>query len=249
MSLPDVLQFAAVIGPGFVMLKVLYLFGGQHRRLEWEWVVWSALIGLVLLFVSTTLAGIFAFVQGPVPLEAAIGLTSFTLAVLSGAGFAWGWEQAKRVGAQAPLPEGDDSARRFARRLHRWVSDSAWDFVLDEADRRDNGVEVITEVDGKEVAYYGALDTFGQEVAEAEPWVYLTYVYRWDPDKGYLPMSELTEGMLFHRDHIKRMRFIAKDKPQEVTTPVFTGLAVAQAGAAVGTGTAHDATVNATDNN
>jgi len=38
----------------------------------------------------------------------------------------------------------------------------------------------FTEVEGKEVASYGSLDTFGQEVAQAEPWVYLTFVYRRD---------------------------------------------------------------------
>lgn len=221
MSWADVLQFIAVIGPGFAMLKVLYVFGGQHRRLEWEWIVWSILIGLVLSSTSAIIVGLFSFLRGPVPRDAVQVILSFALAVLAGAVVARLWYAVKR------------SPRTNARRLHRWVSDSAWDFVLDEADRRDNGVEVITEVDGKEVAYYGALDTFGQEVAQSEPWVYLTYVYLWHPDKGYLPMSEVTEGMLFHRDHIKRMRFIAKDKPQEVVPAVLTGIASGQAGSII----------------
>lgn len=231
MSWGDVLQFIAVIGPGFVLLKVLYVFGGQHRRLEWEWVVWSVLLGLLISSIGRWLVDVFAFVDGPLPRDVAIALTSFTLAAIVGATCAWLWEQVKKLGAQPFDPEGD-RIPRFARRLHRWVSDSAWDFVLDEADRRDNGVEVVIEVDGKEVNYYGALDTFGQEVAQAEPWVYLSYVYRWDEKNGYLPMSERTEGMLFHKDQIKRMRFVAQDRPQEVVEAVFTGM-VAQAGAMV----------------
>jgi Family of unknown function (DUF6338) len=221
MSWGDALQFIAVIGPGFVLLKVLYLFGGQHRRLEWEWVVWSVLIGLVLTALGAALVALFSFIEGPVPRDAVLVLTSFGLAVVCGAGLAYLWERVKQ------------SRNPAARRLHRWISDSAWDFVLDEANRRDNGVEVITEVDGKEAGYYGTLDTFGQEVAQAEPWIYLTFVYQWDPDRGYLPMSNRTEGMLFHRSQIKRLRFIAQDKPQETAVPVITGAMTAQAGAVI----------------
>src|SRR3990172_1565472 len=168
MSWTDVLQFIAVIGPGFVLLKVLYVFGGQHRRLQWEWVVWSVLVGLVLTACAAVLVEFFSFVEGPVPRDVALVLTSFSLAVGFGTLLAFFWERVKQ------------SRSTKARRLRRWVSDSAWDFVLDEANRRDNGVEVITEIDGKEVAYYGTLYTFGQEVAESEPWIYLTFVYRWD---------------------------------------------------------------------
>ncbi len=217
----DVLQFIAVIGPGFVLLKVLYVFGGQHRRLEWEWVVWSVLIGLVLTSASAGFVGFFSFIEGPMPRDSVLVLTSFGLAAGCGAGLAYLWERVKQ------------SRRPEARRLHRWISDSAWDFVLDEANRRDTGVEIITEVDDKEVAYYGTLDTFGQEVAQAEPWIYLTFVYRWDPDRGYLPMSDRTEGMLFHRRNIKRLRFIAENKPQETAEPVITGTMTAQAGALI----------------
>ncbi len=213
MSWSDVLQFIAIIGPGFVLLKVLYIFGGQHRRLEWEWVVWSVLLGLVLSSLSAALVGGLSFIKGPVPRDAVQVLTSFTLAVVCGSGLAVAWERVK------------ESQQQRARRLHRWVSDSAWDFVLDDANRRDNGVEVITEVEGKEVAYYGSLDTFGQEVAQAEPWVYLTFVYRWDDAKGYVPLSEKTVGMLFHRSQIKRLRFIARGEPAVTTVPVMTGLA------------------------
>ena len=219
MSIDDVLPFVAIIGPGFVFLKVLYVFGGQHRRLEWEWVVWSVLIGLVLSWVGTILANILAFWQGPVPRELAIGMVSFVLAVVFGGLAAAAWERLKQK----------QLTNTNARRLHRWVSDSAWDFVLDEADRRDNGVEVTVEVDGKEKSYYGSLDTYGQEVAEAKPYVYLTYVYLWDPKKGYLPMDKRTEGILFHQRDIKRMRFIARVSPQERVEPDYTEPAVAQA--------------------
>ncbi len=219
MTWSDVLQFVAIIGPGFVLLKVLYIFGGQHRRLEWEWVVWSVLLGLVLSSISRAVVGVAAFDWGPIPHDDGIVLTSFTLAVVFGASLAYGWERVKR------------SPRDDARRLRRWVNDSAWDFVLDDANRKDNGVEVITEIDDKEVAYYGSLDTFGQEVAEAEPWIYLTFVYRWDEKEGYLPLSEKTVGMLFHRSQVKRLRFIARDEPALTAEPVLTGtMAHAQSG-------------------
>lgn len=223
MSWTDILQFIAVIGPGFVLLKVLYVFGGQHRRLEWEWLVWSVLIGLVLTSISTAFVESFSFVKGPIPRDVVLVLTSFGLAVGGGALLAYMWERVK------------GSRNTKARRLRRWVSDSAWDFVLDEANRRDNGVEVITEIDGREVAYYGTLDTFGQEVAGSEPWILLTYVYQWDPIRGYLPMSDRTEGMLFHRSHIKRLRFIAEVHPQETAEPVITGTMMGQAGTMIAT--------------
>jgi hypothetical protein len=152
----------------------------------------------------------------------AVAVASFALALGGGIGLALSWEAIK------------GSSRTTARRLNRWISDSAWDFVLEEANRRDNGVEVITEVGGTEVAYYGSLDTFGQEVAAAEPWIYLTFVYRWEIGKGYVPLSEKTVGMLFHRAEIRRLRFIARGEPSVTTVPVLTGTsASAQAAASI----------------
>lgn len=206
-----VLQFVATIGPGFVLLKVLYVFGGQHRRLEWEWLVWSVLFGIVLTAISTAIVSVASFPGGPIPQDAAVVVTSFALAVASGAVLAVLWYRVK------------GSKRQTARVLVRYVSDSAWDFILDTVNRQDNGVEVTTEVDGKEVAYYGSLDTFGQEVAQAEPWLYLTFVYRWEEGKGYVPLSAKTVGMLFHRSEIKRLRFIARGEPAMTTEPVLTG--------------------------
>jgi hypothetical protein len=212
MNPDDILKVVAIVGPGFVLLKVLYLFGGQHRRLEWEWVVWSVLIGIVLANLAGVLVGLGSFIQGPVDRDTVQVLTSFALAVAFGALLAWWWYRVK------------GSKRTLARKLYRYISDSAWDFVLEDAARHDSGVEIVVEVDKKEVLYYGAIDTFGQEVAEAEPWVYLTFVSRWDDvTGGYVPLSEKTEGMLFHKDNIKRMRFIAIDEPAVQQDVVMSG--------------------------
>jgi hypothetical protein len=218
MTWQDVLQFIAAIGPGFVLLKVLYIFGGQHRRLEWEWVVWSVIIGLCLSGFAGFVVMLGSSIEGPLPREAVeIGLR-FVLAMAGGVGLAWLWAWVK------------DSDDERARRLVRYIGDSAWDFVLDEANRKDRGVEVTTEQDGKEISYYGSLDTFGQEVAEAEPWLYITFVYRWEDGKGYLPMARQTVGMLFHKTEIKRLRFIERGEPvleEPVLTGIGTGLAAA----------------------
>jgi hypothetical protein len=216
MSWGDVLQFIGVIGPGFVLLKVVYMFGGQHRRLEWEWVVWSVIAGLFLSPVATLLAGLFSFLQGPFPRDGVEIATRFALAVAGGGGLAYGWSRVKQSEAEG------------ARRLVRYIGDSAWDFVLDEANRKDRGVEVTTEQDGKEVSYYGSLDTYGQEVADAEPWLYLTFLYRWQDGRGYVPLAEQTVGMLFHRDQIKRLRFIERGQPV-LEVPVLSGTAAGQA--------------------
>lgn len=219
MTFSDVVQFVGVIGPGFLLLKVLYVFGGQHRRLQWEWVVWSVITGLLLSALANVLVDVFSFLHGPFERSTVVTVVSFGLAFAGGAVLAFAWYRMK------------GSNRELARRLVRYIGDSAWDFVLDEANRRDRGVEVTTVQNDKEVSYYGSIDTFGQEVAGAEPWLYLTFVYRWEDGTGYVPLAKETVGMLFHQSQIKRLRFIERGDPvledAEYTPPVSAHAAAA----------------------
>lgn len=226
MNLADLLPVVGVIAPGFVALKFVYVFGGQHRRLEWEWAIWSAVLGLLLTALTPLMLGLFTSLRGTLPAESVEIVTRYVLAVLFGATVAFVWERFK------------GSDREWCRKVVRFLSDSAWDFVLDQADRKGRGVEVVTEDGNKgEVNYYGTIDTFGQEVAEAEPWVYLTYVSRWEGG-GYKQMKDGTVGVFLHRAHIKRMRFIDAQQLAEETRAaeeVKKAEEAKQAGMATGT--------------
>ena len=56
MTAKDVADSLLLLGPGFVLLKTIYLFGGQRQRSEWEWVVWSVLASVVLANIAVPLA-------------------------------------------------------------------------------------------------------------------------------------------------------------------------------------------------
>jgi hypothetical protein len=198
-SANEFIEGLIILAPGFLLLKLVYLFGGQHRRLEWEWAVWSAMLGVALSALASVIIGIadLSGVAGPVPRPAAQTSLAFALAIVFGLGLAYVW---RRLG-RTSNPE--------ARKLRRFIADSAWDFVLDEAAANGRGVEVTLTIADKEVSYFGSLHTYGQEVSAVEPWIYLEHVFRWDQTTdAYKPMSERTVGMLFHRDHIVRLRFI-----------------------------------------
>lgn len=199
MSTNEIIDGLVILAPGFLLLKLVYLFGGQHRRLEWEWAVWSAMLGVALSAVAAVIIGVGDTVgmAGPVPRPAAQTSLSFALAIVLGLGLAYAWRRLGRT------------AHPDALRLRRFIADSAWDFVLDEAATYNRGVEVILLIGDKEVGYFGSLHTYGQEVSAVEPWIYLEHVYRWDEAADrYTPMSARTVGMLFHRDQIVRLRFI-----------------------------------------
>jgi hypothetical protein len=219
MSWDELLKAVLVVGPGFVLLKVLYLFGGQHKRLEWEWAVWSVIASLPIAAASAGIvgAGQAAGISGPFPKDGIEAAIRFALALVIGPALAFAWYRIRR------------SDRENFRVFRRYLEDSAWDFALFEAAWRDRGVEVIVDAGDREAHFYGSIDTYGQESAGAEPWVYLTYVYEWRPDVGFVPVesegdeSPETVGYLFHKDQIKRMRF-TEAKPDRTSPAILTGV-------------------------
>jgi hypothetical protein len=198
-SATQVADSLLLLAPGFIYLKLMATFGEQHRRLEWEWVVWSLIAALPLAIAGY---GVRLLVERVVTVDAATGTTievcaRFALAILLGLLSAAGWRAVRR------------SKWHWAINLRRAVTDSAWDLVLDDATRNGFGVTVeVTEGDAS-VVYYGKVATFGYEAAGAEPWLYLRWVSRWEGERlGYVPLDERTDGLLFHKDEIRRLRFV-----------------------------------------
>lgn len=196
-----------LLGPGFVFLKALALSGGQHHRLQWEWVVWSVLASVPIAAGTAGLMDAFAQPSNSGIAEWEAGLR-FLFAATLGVVAGLMWSSARR------------SRWRWMHRVYRAVMDSAWDLALDDASRktpegRTYGVEVTIEEGGAPVLYYGTLAAFGYERAKAEPWVYLTFVQRWEGEQlGYREL-EVTEGLLAHRDQIERLRVIRPPNPAE----------------------------------
>lgn len=190
------------MGPGFIFVKVVYLFGEQHKRLDWEWLVWSVLASLPIAGATDVLLS--PKLQGPLPFEFVQGTTRFALVLVAGSAVAYLWRTHRHN--QHPLV-------RFVRHS---LADSAWDVVLDNALRDGCGVAVTVERPNDagvttEASYYGRLATFGYETAGAEPIVFLKGVSKWDSAEGkYVPLAgDKRDGLLFHRDEIKRMRIWA----------------------------------------
>lgn len=196
-----------LLGPGFIFVKVVYLFGEQHRRLEWEWIVWSILASLPIAALSDLILA--APIGGPVPLDVATAVTRFTVAIVGGIAVAYFWRRYRHA------------SNRLMRFVRHSLSDSAWDLVLDNALREGCGVAITTErIDDNghsgETSFYGRIATFGYETAGAEPIVFLKDVSRWDAAKAaYVHLGgDERDGMLFHRSQIRRVRIWApRDEP------------------------------------
>jgi hypothetical protein len=201
-----------LFGPGFVFVKLVYLFGEQHRRLEWEWLVWSLVAGVPIAYSAEW------WVSGAIPaaipsvVDPAHAVARFAIAIVAAVVLIVVWRVIRHSGLW-PI--------RFLRRS---LSDSAWDLVLDKAVHDGCGVAVTVERtddagNKSEASFYGFLGAFGYEAAAAEPVVFLRWVSRWDPTVGesgsYVRLSRAEgEGMIFHRDKILRMRLVAPDEPR-----------------------------------
>lgn len=108
---------------------------------------------------------------------------------------------------------------RVTGMLRRKLVDSAWDHVLDEACRNHLSIEVATDDDRR---FFGVLQTFAREEKEAEPWLYLTDVKEASlSDDDWEPLVR-TEGVLLHRDHVRRLRVVRR-KPEQGTDTAPTG--------------------------
>ncbi len=143
-----------LFGPGFAFVKLVYLFGEQHRRLEWEWLVWSLVAGLPIAFAARWIATGVVPTEIPSASDPANAIARFSIAVGAAAVVVVIWRLI-RHSSYWPV--------RFVRRS---LSDSAWDLVLDRAVNDGCGVAVTvdrTDDQGKtgEASYYGSLGAFG----------------------------------------------------------------------------------------
>ena len=203
---PDFLRDNILLfGPGFLFVKLVYLFGEQRRRLEWEWVVWSLVAGLPISFGAEWIATGQVPSSVPSTTDPAHAILRFGLAIVAAALVVIGWRLTRHSG-RWPMPF-----------LRRSLSDSAWDMALDEAAHKGSGVALtVARIDDDgvegEVSFYGNLKRFGYEAASAEPILVLSYVSRWSPDAGtYVALSRSPDDMMvFHRDRVLRMRIWSK---------------------------------------
>jgi hypothetical protein len=217
----QLLRTAGIVAPGFVAMKLIYIFGAQRQRPQWEWTVWSVLVGLGCDVVATWLVGLPIGVDW-IPIDVGVVVLRFAIALLF-AGVvivAWGLLKHSDEGFRAWFKR-PDQARVWLRRT---LTDSAWDEVVDDAVMHKRWMEVITTGPGGETAYRGWLDAGGREDAKAEPWLYLRRVkHRRDP--GGWTELEGTHGMLIHRDHITRIRMFESAGTENVPKEQDTALA------------------------
>jgi hypothetical protein len=182
-----------VIAPGFVALKLFQVLGTSWKRTDWEWVIWSLVAG-ALIAVGVTVFGIqFVAARELTLTPDAVVTTSgvperFAVAALAGTALGLLWRR---------LP--------WAHSWRRGVENSAWDLILQSAADERRGVEVATKEGDRLERFYGALHTFGRESDQAEAWVYLTKVRRFNRDTDQFEPVDRTEGVLLHRDNIVRL--------------------------------------------
>jgi len=191
------------LGPGFLALKIFYLFGAQRPRSEWEWTTWSVLASLPLVWIASWVAPLIAD-KASLPPGGVDTSLRFFLALVAGMSGAWAWRRLR------------SSTRRAARWIRIAVTDSAWDQALDDANLFDRPIEIVT-TDGS--CYRGRLRYGGREDTQAEGWMYLVY-----PDVRkdgcYRPVRG-AHGLLVHRDKIDRIRVFTGpyDPPRHQSEP------------------------------
>ena len=188
----DLIDGVLLLAPGFLALKLFYLFGAQRPRSQWEWTTWSVIASLPIVAVA---AALYQFLGGvpatknPPALEIALRLAvaaSFALAA------SWAWRRIRR------------SEHRVARMVVDAVAFSAWDQALEEAVWADRLVVLILDDDGKE--YRGFIRYGGREDNGADPWIYLIHPEVLEGEK-FRP-ANATHGILVHRDQIRRIRVL-----------------------------------------
>jgi hypothetical protein len=190
----DLVDGILFLAPGFLALKIFYLFGAQRPRSQWEWTTWSLIAslpinGLAAYLVSVNLPGLVASVDAvPQPIEIAIRMA---VAAATGGFAAFTWQKVR------------SSQNEYVDKLRMAVTDSAWDQALEDAQNAKRAVELFLD-DG--ARYRGTLRYGGREDNAAEGWIYLTYPQVFDEAQGRFRAAKATHGYLVHRDRVRRIR-------------------------------------------
>ena len=190
----DIIAGTLFLAPGFLALKLFYLFGAQRPRSQWEWTTWSVIASFPI---NGAAAVIRQWTGGIAVTWTAPDAPQIVMQVViaSGAGLA---------GALAwRLVRG--SKRDVADRIRMAVGVSAWDETLEDAQRHRRQAEVWLE-DGER--YLGTVRYAGREDNKAEGWLYLTFPEIYDEGKKAFRHAIGTHGYLVHRDRIKWIRIL-----------------------------------------
>ncbi len=188
------------LAPGFLALKLFYLFGAQRKRSEWEWTTWSIIASLPLTGIASLLRDQSAIQRtAPDALDTAYRLL---VAVALGSLVASAWQYVRR------------SSHHRAAQLRTEFGSSAWDEALEDVQRSRRQVELVLE-GGKR--YMGTVRYGGREDNEAEGWVYLTHPEVYDESLKKFRPAKGTHGYLVHRDRILRIRVaLTKSEPDPI---------------------------------
>ena len=194
----DVVDAVLYLGPGFLALKLFYLFGAQRPRSEWEWTTWSVVASIPINALATLIVANAPAPVAPLTPDGFHVTVAMSLGLLSGVIGAILWRKV-RV-SQAPE----------AVWLRRQVTDSAWDLALEDAQLAQRGVGVDTNSGER---YRGKLWYGGREDALASGWMYLRWPEQFDTGVNkFVPMKN--HGILVDREKTKLVRVYLK--PDEV---------------------------------
>lgn len=208
MSADDLVNLFLVLAPGFAALKLFAMFGTRRKRSEWEWTIWSVIVGVLIAVVAAVVPLQLAPVDATyevVPgqrIAVAEVAERFLFAILLGVALVAVWRAITR------------SQYRALVLGRRRLTQSGWDFVLQTATQARRGIEVAVAGPGDtELIYFGSIGAFALEEDETEPWLYVQCVRQWSVSQnGFVPLLR-TDGILLHREQIKRIRISRNDTP------------------------------------
>jgi hypothetical protein len=194
----DPVEVVAFLAPGFLALKIFYLFGAQRSRSEWEWTTWSVIASLPIngaagLILSTLRSTATTPQAASASTQIDSSLVALALALAVGTGFvlAFGWRQVRA------------STTRPARWLQRQVTDSAWDQALEDAGHKKQAIIVVTDSGSR---YRGKLRYAGREDAHAAGWLYLFYPDEWDAEAETWGRVPDIDGLLLDRARLQMVQ-------------------------------------------
>ena len=187
----DLVDAILFLAPGFLALKLFYLFGAQRPRSQWEWTTWSVIVSLPVVGIAALLRDQAPASAGvdPDPAEVALRLA---VAIAAGAAASVAWQRIRA------------SRDEWANELRMAVTDSAWDQALEDAQIEGRALVLVLE----DEEYRGTLRYGDRDDNEAEGWLYLMHPEIRDPKTKKFRPANATNGILVHRDQVKRIRIL-----------------------------------------